>query len=264
MDTGARLAILTEAPLQEIAEGKLYVGAAKAANVKLLIWSGLEDMAALSDGKYTRVDHFDGKAQVTRYAKDIGVPFVNVTAGAYMQNYLGWTAPIKQPNGTYAIASPAPPSARVPLLDANLDYGLFVRKAIESPGEEVIYAHSEFLTHAETAEKIAKRESDAVSVVLAHGDDADARPLLDTGKPVVYVQVSTEQYVEGVKAAGLSEYFALEFSDMWLAVAEYGCKLHYLGCTSPATDSARMLARLGKEGRCAKPKESGEEAAYFR
>lgn len=30
------------------------------------------------------------KAEVTQYCKDIGMPFVNVQAAGYMQNYLGW------------------------------------------------------------------------------------------------------------------------------------------------------------------------------
>lgn len=144
--------------MKEIAEGKVYIDAAKAANIKLVIWSGLEDMAALSGGKYTHVDHFDGKAQVTEYAKEIGLPFVNVTAGAYMQNYSTWITPVKQPDGTYIIGSPAPPTAVVPLVDTSRDYGLFVRKAIESPGPEEIYAYAEYLSHAEIAAILAKRQ----------------------------------------------------------------------------------------------------------
>lgn len=144
--------------MKEIAEGKRYADAAKAVGVRLLIWSGLFSVTELSHGKYTGGEHFDAKAEITQHAKDIGVPFVDIQAGGYMENYLAFFAPKKQADGSYALTGISPSTASMPLIDAHRDYGLFVRKAIEVTGleEPDIYAHSEVLTYAEIAEQWSK------------------------------------------------------------------------------------------------------------
>jgi hypothetical protein len=48
--------------MQEIDDGILMINTAKAAKV---IWSGLMSVTEASGGKYTHVDHFDGKALIT-------------------------------------------------------------------------------------------------------------------------------------------------------------------------------------------------------
>ncbi|KAG9012071.1 hypothetical protein FRB94_011767 [Tulasnella sp. JGI-2019a] len=185
---------------REIEEGKMLIDCAKAANVELTIWSGLENMAAHSNGKYLKVDHFDSKAEVTEYAKKIGIRFVNVEAGGYMQNYVTFGAPQKQADGNYVFATPAAADSVVPLLDADNDYGIFVRKAIESPGATEIYAYGEVISHADVVKQLSEI----------------------TGKKVTYVQLTEEQYTKGATASGLSEIAAKEFSDMYNAIAEFG------------------------------------------
>lgn len=122
----------------------MLVDAAKAASVKLLIWSGLPGISKLSGGKHTKSFPFDEKAEVTEYARSIGIPFVDVQAGGYMENFLYRTRPTKQADGTFAIISCAKPDLQFPQIDANDDYGVFVRKAIEQPIESgtSIYACS--------------------------------------------------------------------------------------------------------------------------
>lgn len=144
---------------QEVEEGKLFVDAAKAANVKLLIWSGLPHVNKLSGGKYLNVRTFDAKAEVTQYAKDSGVPFVNVQCGAFMLNYgRPNRGPKKQLDGSFVIQSPAAPDTLLPLIDTEADYGLFVRKAIETPVESgtEIFAYSEVLTCKEIMDRLSK------------------------------------------------------------------------------------------------------------
>ncbi|KAG8856022.1 hypothetical protein FRB96_006589 [Tulasnella sp. 330] len=184
---------------RELEEGKTLIDCAKAANVELTIWSGLEDMSKHSNGKYVHVDHFDAKAEVTEYAKQIGLAFVNVEAAGYMQNYSTFAAPRKQADGTYLLATPAPADSIIALIDTNEDYGLFVRKAIENPGASEIYAYAEEITHANAAKQLSEI----------------------TGKTVVYMQITEEQYKKGITSAGLSEVAALEFTEMWLAIANY-------------------------------------------
>ncbi|KAF7352402.1 NAD(P)-binding protein [Mycena venus] len=127
---------------REISEGKLLVDTAKAVGVKLLIWSGLESLSAISGGKYSRVGFFDAKSEVTEYAKKSGVPLSLVEAGYYATNI--FEAPYalkKQPDGSYVFGMPVPASTQVPLIDVAHDYGIYVRAAIEhpalGPGSEV-------------------------------------------------------------------------------------------------------------------------------
>ncbi|KAJ7686598.1 NmrA-domain-containing protein [Mycena olivaceomarginata] len=126
---------------REVAEGKMMVDAAKAAAV---IWSALEPVSEISKGKYVHVDHFDGKGEVTAYARASGLPLLIVQAGWYMTNHLLADAfvPTKEADGTYILGLPVGPDTVVPVIDTLHDYGLFVREGIESPafgpGTEVL------------------------------------------------------------------------------------------------------------------------------
>ena len=132
--------------MQEISEGILMIDAAKAAGVKLLIWSGLMPVNEISGGKYSHVDHFDGKAAVTAYGRKSGVPFVDVQAGSYANNIESHFVPQKQADGSYEVALPIHRDITLPVIDMESDYGLFVREAIESPD---FSAGSEILTCGE-------------------------------------------------------------------------------------------------------------------
>jgi NmrA-like family len=54
------------------------INTAKAAKVELFIWSRLMSVTEASGSKYIRVDHFDGKAAITAYGRQSGVPFIDV------------------------------------------------------------------------------------------------------------------------------------------------------------------------------------------
>lgn len=43
-----------------------------------------------------------------------------------------------------------------------------------------------------------------------------------------YVQVTEEQFTHGVVASGLSEVFAKQFTDMWLAIAFNYCECRHV------------------------------------
>ncbi|KAG8859527.1 hypothetical protein FRB96_004411 [Tulasnella sp. 330] len=186
---------------REVAEGKMMIDAAKAANVRLLVWSGLENFSDISGGKYTHVLHFDGKAKVTAYAKEVGIPFVNVECGQYFANFLTMASPKKQEDGSFILFSPAPPDAVTPLVDTAHDYGLFVQKAIEQsePGTE-IFAHGDVISGADLARQWGE--------VL--------------GKKTSYVQVSEDQFKQGMAKAGVPEPVAIELLEMYLGIAELG------------------------------------------
>jgi hypothetical protein len=128
-------------------EGKLLIDAAKAGGVSGIVWSGLPSATKLSGGKYPHVWHFDGKAAVTEYGRQAGVPFVDVQAGAFGSNYLTPRfAPAKQADGSFLLARPVKPTTAMPFIDAEHDYGIFVRHVLEMP---VFPNGSELLAYGE-------------------------------------------------------------------------------------------------------------------
>lgn len=143
----------------------MMIDAAHAAvpGIKLVVWSGLPSYTDISGGKYVHVDHFDGKAEVTKYARTLGVPFTNVPAGLYMQNYSSQPGQIvkQDDDGTYVIAGPGAPDSVVPLIDITSDYGLFVREAIESPhygpGSE-IHTCGDLISWVDMAKQLSESE----------------------------------------------------------------------------------------------------------
>ncbi|KAM0755459.1 NmrA-domain-containing protein [Meredithblackwellia eburnea MCA 4105] len=143
-------------PEKEVRDGKLLVDVAKEAGVKLFIWSGLEPVTQVSNGKYTKVGHFDSKAKVTEYLKASGLPYSNVQPGFYLSNFSTMMVPRKGEDGTYTLALPVKASAQVPVLDAQRDYGAYVVEAIESPsfgaGSEVLAA-KEYISFADIVAK---------------------------------------------------------------------------------------------------------------
>jgi len=185
---------------REIAEGKMLIDAAVSANVATLVWSGLSAAKKHSNGKYVHIDHFDGKATVTEYGKNISgskTRFVNVEAGLYMSNLSTSGAPRKQEDGSFVLALPVPADSTAPLLDTARDYGLFVRKAFEGSQLRDIYAFGEVISYAEIVKQLAEI----------------------TGKNVTYKEVSKEQYINALKAGGLPERIALEMYEMFAYIA---------------------------------------------
>ncbi|KAJ7793757.1 NAD(P)-binding protein [Mycena olivaceomarginata] len=144
----------------EVSEGKLLIDAAKAAGVKGIIWSGLVPVKKISGGKYTKVEHFDGKAQVTEYGRASGVPFVDVQAGMYASNLLGnFPLLVKEPDGTFALPWVVRPTTVMPTIDMENDYGLYVRWVLEMPvfpdGLDV-YTTSEDISLEDQARQISE------------------------------------------------------------------------------------------------------------
>lgn len=77
-----------------------------------------------------------------------------------MENYVGHSAPKKSPAGgeSFVMYGVGAPNSVVPLINTKHDYGLFVRKAIEVPGQEEIFAHSEVIRVDELAKQLSEGE----------------------------------------------------------------------------------------------------------
>jgi uncharacterized protein YbjT (DUF2867 family) len=69
------------------------------------------------------VFHFDSKAHIEEYIREIGIPATFVLAGSYMQNQFHLIQ--KAEDGGYVLAMPAGDEMRFPLIDVAADYGAF-------------------------------------------------------------------------------------------------------------------------------------------
>ncbi|KAF8170630.1 NAD(P)-binding protein [Mycena galopus ATCC 62051] len=203
---------------REISEGKMLIDTAKAAGVGLFIWSGLESIIKVSNGKYPNVHHFNGKGEITEYGRRSGIPFVNVQSGWYASNFwkLDGMKPKKVADGTYVLALPVGPQTLLPVIDTPHDYGLFVREAIESP------------------------EFGPGSEVLTSGEDITVGDMISqlaeiTGKKISYARIGDQEFMT---ATGMPPSIALEVLESFKYHEECG---YYAGKSTEA--SRRHLAR---------------------
>ncbi|KZV94007.1 NAD(P)-binding protein [Exidia glandulosa HHB12029] len=199
---------------REVAEGKLMVDAAKAAGAKLFVFSGLPSVSKLSSGKYTRVAHFDTKAEVAEYARS-QLPTVDVQAGYYMTNLdgpLNFLSPKKQDDGTYLWSVQGDPNSTLPYIDMDADYGLFVRFAIESPeyskGGGTIYSYGERVTSPQAAASLEKLRGVTIKLVPVSQDEHRANVEKSELPPVVKGIVGDSAFV-----SEYGYYFGLELSE---------------------------------------------------
>lgn len=174
---------------REIAEGKVLVDAAASVGVKLFVWSSEPSVTSVSKGTNTEVSHFDSKAEVSEYARQVGIPVVDIHVAGYMNNFATIAKPRPVGDGSYIVASTWHPQSRQPLIDTLQDTGLFVRQAIESPefntGDgKIIGAYGEWVS----VEDQIKVLSEA------------------TGKKIQYAQLTDEQMEAGMKQEGMPQH----------------------------------------------------------
>ncbi len=170
-------------PEKEIAEAKNMAAAAKAAGLKFVIWSTLEDVrkfVPLSDnsmptlhGKY-KVPHFDGKGESDQFFIDAGVPVTFMLASFYWENliYFG-SGPKRGADGKLAITFPMgnKKMAGIAAIDiGKCAYGI-IKKRDELVGKKVGISGEHV-----TCDDMAKSLSKAL------------------GEEVVYNEVTPDQY----------------------------------------------------------------------
>ena len=147
-------------PEKELAHAKNLAAAAKAAGLRHVIWSTLEDTrkwVPLSDdrmptlmGKY-KVPHFDAKGEADHFFADLGVPTTYLLASFFWENFIG-SGPKKGPDGTLALTLPIG-GAKMAGVAANdigaVAYGIF-KKGTAMVGQRIGVA-GEHLTGSEMA-----------------------------------------------------------------------------------------------------------------
>jgi len=154
-------------PEKEKDNAKTMAEAAKAAGVKHVIWSSLDDTRKyipLNDnrmptlmGKY-KVPHFDAKAEANQFFTDLGLPVTILNTAFYWDNFIYFGAgPQKGPDGKLAITMPMG-SKRLPGIAAE-DIGkcaLGIFKAGPKYIGKTVGIASEFLTVKQMADEFTR------------------------------------------------------------------------------------------------------------
>ncbi|KAK3602148.1 hypothetical protein CHS0354_036890 [Potamilus streckersoni] len=89
---------------REIQQGKNVADACKAAGIKHLVFSGLDNTEG--SGAAGPVHHFDGKAKIEDYIEQIGIPYTSTRVSFYNENFLNFNQPRKTGENKYAISLP--------------------------------------------------------------------------------------------------------------------------------------------------------------
>lgn len=190
----------------ETEQGKNIVRAAESqlATLDRLVLSTLSDSPKWSKGEIMHNYHFDGKAAYTRFLKEEHPELAKNTSylqvGYYTSNWKTFPAftPKKQADGSFMFPHYAPPGMKpMPYVDPAKDTGHFVKALVlQNPAGTAMLGVSEFLTNDEYC-KIWGR--------------------------VLGVQVVSEYLDrEGLVAAGMPDWLALETFETGIYVAKYG------------------------------------------
>ena len=98
----------------EYSQGKNVADTANAAGVSHFIFSSLVHVTEVTGGRLSHVPHFDGKAEVEKYIRQIGIPATFVLPGYFMSNLRQMR---KGEDGVYTLAFPVSNAAQFPLFD---------------------------------------------------------------------------------------------------------------------------------------------------
>lgn len=189
-----------------------------------LIWSSLYDVTKLSGGKFPNVEHFDSKAAVEQYIRDLGIPATFFMPGFFMSNLPGGMLRQLPPSNDWTFALPMPASTPIPFFDAGEDTGKFV-KGILTHRDKVlgkrVLAATDYYT-----------PSDVISFFKSLYPKA--------GESAKFVQVSKDDYKGALAEAGMPEKAQQELYENMAFMNEYG----YYGKDSLAESHKVRLTSL--------------------
>ncbi|KAL8897619.1 MAG: hypothetical protein Q9207_007125 [Kuettlingeria erythrocarpa] len=187
----------------ELQQGKNIADVCKEAGVQHLIWSGLVDVTKLTGGKFPHVYHFDSKAHVSDYIREIGIPSSTFMPGFYMSNLDTMFNPSPQ---AYTFAMPMPPKTPIPFFDAANDTGKFV-KAMLMKREQVlgrsVLAATDYYAAADVPRIFEKVKPEA-------------------GKGAQFVTIDEETYKGFLTGAGMPDFAAQELYENMAFMDEFG------------------------------------------
>lgn len=113
-------------------QGKNLADAAKEAGVEHLVWSSLPYVSRITEGKLVNLHHFDSKAMVEDYVKELGVLASFVLPAYFMSNIPNSIKPDKS-GQSYSLSWLFHPDTAIPMLDVPRDFGKFVAACLANP-----------------------------------------------------------------------------------------------------------------------------------
>ncbi|OJZ81645.1 hypothetical protein ASPFODRAFT_85161 [Aspergillus luchuensis CBS 106.47] len=121
----------------ETRQGMNVADIAKELDVKHLIWSSLPGISRITNDKLTGVVHFDSKARVDDYIRQLSIPHTIVTLAIYATFFFEILTPLPTTPPSYVLAFPKPtsPQTKVPIIDPTADLGKFVNGILLHPGK---------------------------------------------------------------------------------------------------------------------------------
>lgn len=216
----------------EIQQGKNLADAAKEAGVNHFIWSSLLNVSkrkstrlalaqgnsyvlkrkrrshipTVTNGKLPHVYHFDSKAIVEEYVRELGLDATYFMPGLFMSNIPGGMMRPLPPNNDWTLALPVPEDAPFPLFDPAEDTGKWV-KAIVLKRDELlgrqVYAATAYLTPAEIVAGFK-------------------RAFPEAGATARFLSTSHEQFLGAMTGAGMPEFAAVEMLENMRLLSEGG------------------------------------------
>lgn len=123
------------------------------------VMSSLSDATKWSGGKYTKIYHFDSKAEMIRLTRerhpDVAARMSTLQMGHYVTNWkqLAKLGPQRQADGTFVLSRMSSASLRMPYVVAEQDTGAFVKALVVDlpPGKDLLGV-SEWMTFPEWVE----------------------------------------------------------------------------------------------------------------
>ncbi|RDW71507.1 hypothetical protein BP6252_08070 [Coleophoma cylindrospora] len=186
----------------EVQQGKNIADVAKEVNIEHLIWSGLPNVAKISNNKFSKVYHFDGKAEITDYIRTLGIPHTIVHLGIFTSFPLENLIPISTSPAKYKLSFPIPNTASFPLIDVNADTGKYIKAILLSPSQ--------------TLGKTINLAEDWYTM------DQMITVLKGLGLDVVYEEVDDLAFCKALEARGLPAFIAEDVSQNCMFVNEFG------------------------------------------
>lgn len=185
---------------REIRQGKNIFEACKAEGIKHLVFSSLENVEKMTDGRLKNVEHFDSKATVADYIEENKGDMI----ASYYQPamFFSYLSSLKVIDGAPTLAIPfADENVASPLLEPRRDGGKWVVPLFE--GEQKangvkVHGVSDWTTPKKAVEALSK----------------------STGQDVVFKAVPFEAF-RNIMVAAAGEHVGNELAEMMVFIGEY-------------------------------------------
>ncbi len=157
----------------------------------------------MTNGKYSRVYHFDSKAHVEEYVRTLGIPATFFMPGFYMSNIAGGMLSKKGENWVFSL--PIAPTSPIPLYDT-ADTGRYVKAIVDNKdallGKRFLAA-TEYLTAQEVV-------------------DTFKSVFPEAGKTAVYSETPKDSFYAFMKGTGLPEFAVDEMYENMALMQDFG------------------------------------------